>query len=356
VDVSEKRQLQIGAAVLILAIAGVSGMVLFGNVRMTPTIKFHIHFGHMAGLEEGAAVHLAGEQVGEITALRLVPAGTIPDAHPLYPLGGVTADIRMDASFAARAAINGEYFVGSKGVLGARYIEIGPPANDAAAVRPLQQGDEVRGIDPPQLDRALYRALRNLDASRDFLEELAPEATALRDELAVLQDLSTEVLPSADGWDELLADTKASSAEIVALVDGTGDLGNLDRVLVRADKTVERAASEFELVRMGLFTVRDELRRVSHIVPPDLRAKLTRVQMRLEHNLETLDGAIARARDLVATIERAEGAIGAIMNDPEFSDDARDLGKLMKREPWKVFGHPGNKRPKFGRPPEAPDM
>ncbi len=341
---------------LILAIAGVAGMVVFGNVRLTPTIVFHIHFGHMAGLEEGADVHLAGRQVGEITALRLVPAGSIPDGHPLYPLGGVTADIRMEADYASRAAINGEYFVGSKGVLGARYIEIGPPAENAAAVRSIRNGDEVRGIDPPLLDRAIYRALRNLDASRDFLEDLAPEASALRDELAVLRELSTEVLPSTESWDTLLADTKATSHEVSALVDGTGDLGKLDRVLVQGETTIESASSELESVRAGLFTLRDELDRVSKVVPPGLGAKLEKVKTRFEKNLVTLDGALARARDLVATIERAEGSIGAIMHDPEFSDDARDLGKLMKREPWKVFGHPGNKRPKFDRPPEAPDM
>ena len=29
-----------------------------------------------------------------------------------------------------------------------------------------------------------------------------------------------------------------------------------------------------------------------------------------------------------------------LANDPEFPEDAKDLGKILKREPWRVVGHP----------------
>ena len=73
-------------------------------------------------------------------------------------------------------------------------------------------------------------------------------------------------------------------------------------------------------------------------------------------SLAKLEGILKTGESLFAAIARGEGTIGGLINDPEFSDDARQLGKLLKRQPWTVFGHPGNKRPTFGKTPLPPEM
>ncbi len=352
----EKLQLKVGAGVLIAVCVAVAGTLLFGDVQLSPMIKVELHFGHMAGLQEKADVHLAGQVIGQVTAVRLVPPEATKEGDPLHPAGGVIANVRLERRWSKRAAVNGEYFVAAKGLLGKPYIEIGPPADNAKRLRPLTHGDRVRGIDPPILDRALYNAIRNLEISRQFLRTLTPETKRLAEELRALGDLLDQVLPERNAWDQLIADAEDSMTELVSITDGTGDLGKLDGVLVRARRTVDRASTEIAKLRSAIDEVFVDLERASDSVPPDLMARFRRVKNELDSNFQKFERALASGQDLLATIQRAEGTIGALIHDPEFSDDARNLGKILKRQPWKVFGHPGNKRPTFGKTPTAPEF
>ncbi|MBT8495476.1 MAG: MCE family protein [Deltaproteobacteria bacterium] len=341
--------LRIGAAVLAAIILGVGATVLFSNTKLAPTVKVHVHFGHMAGLQEHADVVLAGQVVGRVTALRLIPAGSSKEGHPLHPDGGVTADLRIDLWHAERAAHNGEYFVSSKGLLGKSYIEIGPPANDAPVTRSIESGDDIRGIDPPILDRAVYRAMYNLNVSREFIRELGPEMAQMQDNLAELNANLQAVLPGGDSWDQLIADSGQFSDELGALIDGTGDLSRLNRTVNAGRRLLRRGSTQLTDTQQGIFALRAELDRVGGLVPPDLAPKFKLVKRRLDANLARIERTTAKLNQMLAMLERGEGTLGAIGNDPEFSDDARQLGKILKREPWRLLGHPGNKAPKYGK-------
>ena len=37
-----------------------------------------------------------------------------------------------------------------------------------------------------------------------------------------------------------------------------------------------------------------------------------------------------------------KGSLMKLMHDPEFPEDAKELGKIMKRQPWKIINHPTN--------------
>jgi hypothetical protein len=56
--------------------------------------------------------------------------------------------------------------------------------------------------------------------------------------------------------------------------------------------------------------------------------------------LDKIDPLLAMIDELGDRIARGEGSLGRLMTDPEFSDDARDLGKVMKRHPWKFLERP----------------
>ena len=40
-----------------------------------------------------------------------------------------------------------------------------------------------------------------------------------------------------------------------------------------------------------------------------------------------------------------------LSRDPEFPEDAKALGKMLKRSPWRIIGHPDDN---VGLPPRAP--
>ena len=44
--------------------------------------------------------------------------------------------------------------------------------------------------------------------------------------------------------------------------------------------------------------------------------------------------------DKAAVGTSGEGSLGRLMADPEFADDAKDLGKIMKRHPWRILERP----------------
>jgi len=56
-----------------------------------------------------------------------------------------------------------------------------------------------------------------------------------------------------------------------------------------------------------------------------------------------LDHALAQAQALADAFARGEGSIARLANDPEFPEDAKELGRILKNQPWRVVGHPVDK-------------
>jgi len=60
--------------------------------------------------------------------------------------------------------------------------------------------------------------------------------------------------------------------------------------------------------------------------------------------LAAIDAAVAKIEPLRAGIEALvalapKGTLLKVLMDPEFPEDSRALGKILKREPWKLLGH-----------------
>jgi hypothetical protein len=67
----------------------------------------------------------------------------------------------------------------------------------------------------------------------------------------------------------------------------------------------------------------------------------------VEIAIERVRAVIAKVDPLLATvdalqqrIERGEGSLLKLARDPEFPEDAKELGKILKRQPWKLLDRP----------------
>jgi hypothetical protein len=69
-------------------------------------------------------------------------------------------------------------------------------------------------------------------------------------------------------------------------------------------------------------------------------AKLEVAIDRARAAIAKIDPLLATAKDIADRIARGEGSIGRLAQDPEFPEDAKELGKILKRQPWKIIGHP----------------
>jgi hypothetical protein len=59
--------------------------------------------------------------------------------------------------------------------------------------------------------------------------------------------------------------------------------------------------------------------------------------------LDKVDPLLAMVREIIGRLERGEGSLGRLSRDPEFPEDTKELGKILKRQPWKILGKPEDK-------------
>ena len=48
---------------------------------------------------------------------------------------------------------------------------------------------------------------------------------------------------------------------------------------------------------------------------------------------------------MVAIPPKTQGRRLPLQRDPEFPEDAKELGKILKRTPWRIFGYPQRDAP-----------
>ena len=360
--------LRVGAVSLVALSALVALLVAFDGCGRASGFRATVYFDNAGGLREGAEVRVAGQKIGQVMAISFVPqarlragasdergrgSGAEGSRHPLYGTGGIAAIIEIEHRRAHMAPIDGEYFIAARGLLGERYIAIGPPRGPGAEARadagrdavgrPLAAGDEVRGIDPPIMDRVWNRTYRNILAVRGFLDDVRPEgrafATALSELFETLSSLEAE--PGAmEGARERVS---AVVAEARQLYDtwSSGEItgADLKALVARARVTLDAGRASLAELRPLLQILAAEVARLrAQALPEETRQRLTRAIARSETMLAVMEQIIAEGEELLAMVARGEGTVGGLLNDPEFPEDAKQLGRIIKRRPWRVIG------------------
>lgn len=334
-----------GVALVVLGVLAVF-VIVFDGCTVHRRFRATVYFEHTGGMQEGAEVHVAGRVIGKVTAISLVPVQKVQPGHLLYPGGGVAMTIRIEQRYSAMAPVNGQYFMAPKGLFGERYLEIGVPPGSEPRGRDLRQDDEVRGIDPPRMDRVLLRTHRNLQISRAFAKAIAPDARALG---LALDELSA-TLAQFDGVPGGMSDARTSlgalAREAQALGRGWDSTGvswsDISGLAERAGQSADRISREIAEIRARVQVLKAALASLGERIPDDLRARFARALNTVETFLPRVDHALAVVRELADMIARGQGTIGALLNDPEFPEQAKDLGRVLKRRPWKLIGRPNS--------------
>lgn len=343
----ERLTLRVGTGVLILIGVAAAFVFLFDDCSLRSRAHVEVHFEHLGGLEGGADVQVAGRVIGTIEGVRLVPARLAADpSHPLHPTGGVICDVAIERRYLDLTMKNGEAFVSSKGLLGQGFLELGPPPGDAPPGEHLDDGDVLRGVDPPQMDRVMMRSYQNLLASKLFLAAVAPEGKRLMaeiDELGEnlrLLDEETGVEPGAISrlGDSIGALTDRVDAVRTKWDDTELELADLQALAAQARRTMDLTDAAVTELRARADALQADLDRVRAAVPAGLRQRFESAVDKTRASLARLEHIQRTVREMQAMIERGEGNIGGLTRDPEFADFAKQIGKALKRTPWKVFG------------------
>jgi len=355
----ERLQTRLGAAVVVVLLGAVAFVVFLADrIEVTRQLRFEVVFQHAGPLHAGAQVVVAGAVIGEVEAIRQVPRGA---PGPLDGEPGVAARVKIDASAAWMVDVAGEFFVSSRGPLSERFIEIGPqpcerrPATrprgctDASVVprRPIRAGAQVRGVDPPSMDRVLQRTWENLQTTRRFVDAVRPELDQLLANIDELRATIEGVQPVPGEWARLFAEAGAMMiAARTTYDDVLGGAPGLDKlratmaagsvVAVLAKTRLDELSTRWEALAASLDRMQQRLATQGDAAMTKLALAVDRAQSAMA-KLEPLRKKID---DIRGRLERGEGSIGKLMKDPEFPEDAKELGKILKRQPWKIIGHP----------------
>ena len=339
---------RVGAVALFVLAGAIAFFVfVYGRIEWGDHVRVRVYFHQVAGLHEGAPIVVGGRSVGAVESIALVPAGA-------EPLLGDEEGVAVTVSLAARAAgqvpRGGDVFLASRGPFSERYLEIGPappPRPGAELSKPIAEGDKIRGTDPPSLDRVLQRTWDNLQMMSRFLDDVRPELTELRAQLATLTATLNGMPAPAPLRDELLTDVGALVAEARrGYTTGLGGDAGLARMratialarttLAEVRATVADLDARAQALRAGVATLQTRAGAGADAVLDHVQVAIDRARAAIAK----IDPLLAAATDLADRFERGEGTIGKIMHDPEFPEDAKELGKILKRQPWKIIGHP----------------
>jgi ABC-type transporter Mla subunit MlaD len=344
----QQAQQRVGAIMMgVILAAAVFVVAILPRIDLAGGIRIRVTFGHSGALKEGAPLIVAGRTAGKVESIALGENG------------GSIVIVRVDNEFRHMVPIDGDFFISSKGLLSDRYLEVGPkPGATTEPGRPVKEGDVVKGIDPPSLDSALQRTWENLEKTRQFREAVRPELEAFQASLAQLSKTIADVEPSQGAYAQLAVELGSLWREARALQETLASAGatpaELRALAARAGTTIDHARASVARVRTAADVLMKDLDRVQTqavAAAPDAIARLRTVLGDLDRIMVRADQLLAGTRELLAIIERGEGSGAKLANDPEFPEDAKELGKILKRSPWRIIGHPDDKA---GLPPRAP--
>ena len=343
-----KLSVRVGAVMIPVLLASVAYFVfLRDKMFLRPSVTVRVYFVHVGNLREGAPVIVAGRQVGKVAAIQLLRQDMERPDDPLQGESGAVVVVKIYKSRRGMVPVNGDWFISARGIFGDRYLEVAPPKDNAEPGRPIENGDKLRGADPPSMDRVLQNTWRNLNIAREFLEQVEPAGKALFaavDELAAtlatLEPAPGEVAALRTHVAEVADQARATLAILEA---GGARPGDISALAGRARAGLAQMGVSIGAVRARMTRLMDSLARVRdrlETARPGLERKIRTALLAADRAFAKVDDVRAKVQDLMGIIARGEGTIGKISSDPEFPEDAKELGKILKRAPWRVVGHP----------------
>jgi phospholipid/cholesterol/gamma-HCH transport system substrate-binding protein len=219
------------------------GLFMIGNRRMLFSDHFEAHasFAHIAGLQAGAKVRVAGMDAGEVKAIH-VPAG--PSARFL-----VVMQIRSDLHPLVRtdsvASIQNDGLVGNKFVQVETGTDAAPPVVDKGMIQ------SVEPFDLTDLMQKMSDAIDTIDATvADVQGELQETLSSISDTAQSAQDLvndvGKDVRAIAESGNKISSDLRTVVADVKA---GHGTVGKLitdDALYEQAKQISDQARATVE--------------------------------------------------------------------------------------------------------------
>ena len=301
------EQVRVGIFLIIVLAMGATALVLIGRSGNVFGERYQLVtlVRSAAGLVPGAEVQLAGQAVGQVDRVVLIPPEDRPESGQAVALWlnvrvSVQSQIREDS----RAQVR------TQGLLGDRLIDIRP---GSAGARILQDGDTLHAA-----------------SSVDFDALIAEGSEAVGDLVEItsnLAELTRGVLEGEGTIGRLVTD----AALYDRLVSLAGSMDTLVAVAADADGPVMRMLEDESLY----LSIRSTLTSLDSVAAGVARGEGSLGRMLTTDSLyAALLGSITRMDSLLASLESGEGAMGRLFTDPVLYEELLktmvDFGSLLE--------------------------
>ncbi len=282
--------LVVGSFVIVSVLALAAAIVSLTSDRGIFTIHYRLvsRFQNVQGLLPGAPVWLAGKEVGRVEDIRFEPVGS---ERPVLVSMGIDIDVQD------RIRADSVATIGTIGVLGDSYVEISVGTAEAPM---LAVGAELKAQSPVNINTAVAKGSRALDNVANLANNLN----------AVVESFSEE-----SGGRRAARAISVASDIMIRVQEGPGLLHRLiyDEYRGEGIASVERSLALLENI-LGEINGGDG---ILHTLIYDRPADQDIV-------MQTVSAG-ARLNTILEKIDRGEGTIGLLVNDPSVYDELQTL-------------------------------
>jgi phospholipid/cholesterol/gamma-HCH transport system substrate-binding protein len=290
-DRDRRLSLIVGAFVLAsLALLAVAILSLSSQEGIwTPRYRLVGYYDNVGGLISGAAVGVAGTRVGRVESVGFAARR---DGSP-----AVRVVLQIDREVQERIRDDSVAAIATVGLLGDQMVEISMGTADG---RPLADGEEIPTLSPFDLNVMVTRGSQALESISSLARNLDAVLGELRVGLGERQvahtfDALADIVREVREGDGLLHSIVYERYEGQALADLEGSLASLDGIL--------REVEQGDGVLHSL--IYDDPRE-QHVVREALEAG-------------------ARLNSILGKIDRGEGTLGLMLNDPTLYEEVKIL-------------------------------
>jgi phospholipid/cholesterol/gamma-HCH transport system substrate-binding protein len=254
-----------------------------------PRYRLIAHFDNVQGLIGGASVRLAGTRVGQVQAVEFGERATGEPALRVV--------LQIDRDVQERIRRSSVASITTVGLLGDQIVELTIGTADSPV---LQDGDEIATISPFDLNAMVAKGAAALDAIQSLATNLDDTLTQFGEELggrklagsvAALADIVTEI-QEGDGALHSLIYERYEGGALASFEDSLASLSNILREVEQGQGVLHALIYE-EQTDQGLF-------------------------------IQVLEAG-GHLNDILAKIERGEGTLGLMLNDPTLYEELKVL-------------------------------
>ena len=254
-------------------------------------LTLRCYFENAAGLKNGAPVTLEGVTIGNVIAIRVVPARNPTPVEVVMRVGEeYLSDLHVDSTTSIAQA----------GVLGDSYVDI----NSGKATGPQPTNNtELKAIQAPSIQTVISSS----EASIEQITGLMQKTTVLMDSLNSQRGTLGGLINDPAFYKKVNRIADNLEKMTAAISGGQGTLGKLindDTLYTNLNSTVEELQKTTTALNQGQGTA----------------GKL----MKDETLYNNLNSAVKSANDLLADVNAGKGALGKLSKDPAFAQKLDD--------------------------------